>query len=191
LKAPHPGWIPISYLLKLTDVATLGNAPFVAIDDGTSTNKIDVYGNQLTNQVYNAGVEQFGSSAGGIANDTEFGYSLTWDTNDFSDSLNGTNVNNDLTGSVPSGLTTLRLGHIPGHQDMSSMYLKQVAYFPTRLGNADRQTVSGSSAWYNGYSNVGDLIQSYVYDGNGSRIEKRDASGPLAWEATGYAFTYN
>ena len=31
----------------------------------------------------------------------------------------------------------------------------------------------------NGYSDVGDLIQSYVYDANGSRIEKRDASGNL------------
>lgn len=82
-------------------------------DDGTEGNRICIFRNsskELHFLVASGGVTQCDINMGVVANGGYFKVGVAWSANDFSASLNGWTAIADSSGSVPTGLTTFRLG---------------------------------------------------------------------------------
>ena len=64
---------------------------------------------------------------------------LAYRVNDFAASLNGAAPIVDTSGSVPTGLTTMRIGSFLGASQFCSGWISRLAYYPTRLSNTTLQ----------------------------------------------------
>jgi hypothetical protein len=65
---------------------------------------------------------------------------LTYKTNDFAGTVNGGSVTTDASGNIPV-VSTLRFGFNTG-TGTSNCYIKKVAYYPSRLSNANLQALT-------------------------------------------------
>lgn len=145
--------VPTSaFLLNATEgtIFVCGDLPHLStnqyvfsLDDGTTDNSIFAYvnGANLDGVVQVGGAAQL-NAAMGAPGTSLFKCALAYKAGDFALCLNGGTVTTDASGSVPSGLTTLRIGHGVSGLQMDG-HIRHIAYFPRRLSNTDLQTITG------------------------------------------------
>jgi hypothetical protein len=119
----------------------------VAIDDGTSTNRMAHYLNDFGAGALNYFVR---SNLVGQADITSLVVALTNTTykqasvyglNDFASTVNTSALSIDQIGTVPVGMTTIRIGS--GDQVWYGP-ISRITYYPTRLLNTQLQTITNT-----------------------------------------------
>ena len=143
-----PGWNSAAGTLVVEGVTPIqagaASSFYACIDDGTANNQI--YVTQATNgSVY--GSTRIGGSTsaqvnlGSVAQNTPFIVAFSWASGAFAASLNGATPVTSSSGSLPSGLTALRIG-----SGYSSNYanapVSRVALYSRALTGSDLQAVS-------------------------------------------------
>jgi len=122
----------------------------VQVDDGTANNRYFVYHNdagasnelRAANRV--ATVSQFdlgGGTATAITAGKTFRAALAYSANDFAFSVNGNTVLTDTSGSLPSGITTLRLFNI-GPGNIPNGHIRRIRYYDHRIPNDQLQLMT-------------------------------------------------
>jgi hypothetical protein len=115
------------------------------IDDGSTSNAILNLWRSDTSRLYGAvrvgAVEQADVGTTGVTQTNVNKIGLAYATNDFAASVNGGAPSTDPLGTVPSGLTTLRIGRSSG-TDYLNGYLRRITYYPVRLTNAQLQNLT-------------------------------------------------
>lgn len=122
-----------------------GAGSLFSTDDGTASNRVITYFNVSNSpalRIVTGGVEQANFSAGTIAQNATFKLSAGYKVNDFAASLNGAASVTDTSGTVATGQNTARLGMNVSSATHLNGYLRRIAYFPTRLTNAQLQAVT-------------------------------------------------
>jgi hypothetical protein len=71
---------------------------------------------------------------------------LAYQVNNFATSLNGAAPIVDTLGSVPIGLTSMRIGTFLGGSQSCNGWISRLAYYPTRLSNAQLVALSGTGS---------------------------------------------
>jgi hypothetical protein len=82
-------------------------------DDGSENNRLTLYrdsSNAIHFVVVSGGVTQADITLSTVAANTEFSVAAAWNTNDIAATLNGGTVGTDSSATIPTGLTTIRLG---------------------------------------------------------------------------------
>lgn len=125
----------------------VANDRLIEIDGGDTSTRLSVLWNTTLGlpqfQVWDGGTLQAAIAPSGSA--VNFGDSfrvvVAYAGNDFAVSLNGSVPVVDTLGSVPGGLTDLRLGRsVWGAQGL--MHAESVVYYPSRLADAELQALS-------------------------------------------------
>ena len=115
------------------------------IDDGSNNNLITTIWRTDTNRLYGAvttgGVNQADVGTNGVTQTNVNKVALAYATNDFAASTNGGAPSTDVAGTVPTGLTTLRLGSAFGSAILNG-YIRRITYYPRRLSNAELQAIT-------------------------------------------------
>lgn len=113
-------------------------------DDGTESNRIRIYRDTSKHMQCVAtvsGSDQAALDLGVVNDSTAFKVGFAWGTNDFAATLNGGTMVTDSSGSVPSGLTTQRLGaDSAGNQ--GNIYLRRQALWTSRVPNTQLQSAT-------------------------------------------------
>ncbi len=125
--------------------ATTATGSLFAFDDGTANNRIIQYtdlGTTPSGRVVTGGVNQVGLGAGVIPVNTVGKFAFAYATNDFAVSVNGAPVGTDTSGTVPTGMTTARLGVNVSATAALNGYLRRIVYYPRRLSNAELQSIT-------------------------------------------------
>lgn len=102
-----------SLTLAATTAAGFGDQVLAQWDDGDESDRVRVVRDSSADLrvIVTAGsAEQANLNLGAVANDTFFTLSLRWQVNGFAASLNGAAEVTDSSGSLPAGITTLRIG---------------------------------------------------------------------------------
>ena len=126
---------------------------YVRLDDGTNgTNLIDMWHSQVNDniytQVYSSGAAQATYMSEGLGSYNKFGkQSFAWKQNDFASCGDAGAISTDTSGSIPQGLTMLRIGgfsgpSIGGGSGQINGYIKRVLYWPKRLANNILQKIT-------------------------------------------------
>jgi len=106
------------------------------IDDGSNNNLITTIWRTDTNRFYGAvttgGVNQADIGTNGATQTSVNKIALAYATNNFAASTNGGTPSTDNTGTVPTGLTTLRLGSAFTSSILNG-YLRRITYYPRVL----------------------------------------------------------
>lgn len=143
-----PGWsgAEVTLVAEAQILSGTAGATILRLDDGTDSNVISAvrYGGYTNSNVY--------AVAGGVFTfDT---YNNSTDANRFTLAMAATNgsmraaVNGALSGgptgamAMPSGLTTLHLGHLGAGSNLLNGYLRRLAYVPRRLSDGELQTLT-------------------------------------------------
>lgn len=123
------------------------NDRIIEIDSGATSTRLSLLWNTVLGkpqfQVWDGGALQAAIAPPGnsIALGDHFRVAIAYSDNDFAVSLNGSGLATDTSGTVPSGLTTLRLGRsVWGAQGL--MIAEGLTYYPARLSNAEVQALS-------------------------------------------------
>lgn len=111
--------------------------------DGTLANRIrDGVGNGFSGlQVVNGNVTQADIFASGILKNTLYKSSNRYLLNSFARALNGTIVNTDSSGTLPT-ITKVYLGNGANGLETMDGWIKGAAYFSTGLANSDLQAIT-------------------------------------------------
>jgi hypothetical protein len=123
------------------------NDRIIEIDNGSAATRLSLLWNTVLGkpqlQVWNGGALQAAIAPPGnaVPLGTEFRVALACANDAFAISLNGGGVANDLSGTVPSDLTTLRLGRASGGAQ-GAIIAESLIYYPQRLSNAELQALS-------------------------------------------------
>jgi len=123
------------------------NDRIVEIDSGAASTRLSILWNNVLGkpqfQVWQAGALQAAIAPPGnsVSLGNPFRVAITFAANDFGISLNGGALATDVSGVMPSGLTTLRLGRSSGGAQ-GLMMAEGVTYYPTRLSDAEVQALS-------------------------------------------------
>lgn len=123
------------------------NDRIIEIDDGTATTRLSLLWNTVLGkpqfQVWNAGALQAAIAPPGSAVPfgTEFRVAICFDQNFFGISLNGGDVATDTSGTVPAGVSLLRLGRAAGGAQGATI-TESLVYYPMRLTNAEVRALS-------------------------------------------------
>jgi hypothetical protein len=108
-----------------------------SFNDGTDDNMVRLIGTATTNpfivRVADTDQSSIGSSA--IVAGTIYRNAGAYRQDDFAASRNGGAVGTDSSGTVPSGLTVLRIGASAGGVNPFSGHIRKLAYWPKRLTN--------------------------------------------------------
>lgn len=121
---------------------------FAGIQDAISSNNTEMFFDGTSNQapryrVRIGGVNQaIGNSATAYTANTVLKAGLAYAVNDFSGVSRGVVDLTDTSGVVPVGVTFLSLGSEGGGSNFLNGYLRRVAYYPTRLTNAQLQALT-------------------------------------------------
>ena len=125
----------------------VANDRILELDTGATATRLSLLWNTVLGkpqfQVWDASVLQAAIAPAGnsIALGDHFRVAMGFAADDFAISLNGSAVASDTSGSMPTGLTTLRLGRsIWGAQGI--MVCEGLTYYPTRLSDAEIQALS-------------------------------------------------
>lgn len=97
-------------------------------DDGTSNNRMVLYRDNTGDLIYEVtagGVTQAYFDLGAVASDTAFKVAASWATDAFDVALNGTAASSDTSGTVPTGLTTIRHGSDTSGSQWGGLILRE------------------------------------------------------------------
>jgi len=114
-----------------------GNKALVSFDANFALNQVllltETSPDKVRLYVDSGGAPQASVNAGSITLGSVMKQAATIAANDFSMSVNGASVVSDTAGSVPSGITHLRVGSSPslGYNG----HIRKIAYWPRRLSN--------------------------------------------------------
>jgi hypothetical protein len=118
----------------------------VNFSNGTFNEFIGLY-TSAANQI--AEIRQGGASQANLTVEAGAGVNgrlnkkaLAYRVNDFAASLNGAAPIVDTSGSLPTGLTTMRIGTFLGASQFCNGWIRRIAYYPTRLPNATLQALT-------------------------------------------------
>lgn len=109
-------WSTTRGVIEVSARAPYGNGLAILwqVDDGSEDDRLrivrDASGN-LRCIATVGGVEQCNLNLGAVARGADFSVAFAWEADDFAASLDGAAAVTDTSGSVPSGLTTMRFGH--------------------------------------------------------------------------------
>lgn len=130
---------------SLSDAAA--NDRLVEVDAGDTSTRLSVLWNTTLSkpqfQVWSSGALQAAIAPGGnaVPLGNSFRVAVAYAANDFAISLDGSTAALDALGTMPTGLTTMRLGRsIWGAQGLSR--IESVVYYPTRLSDAELEALS-------------------------------------------------
>ena len=126
---------------------TTATGSLFAFDDGTANNRIIQFtnlGTTPTGRVVTGGVEQVSLGAGVVTVNTIGKFAFAYATNDFAVSVNGAPVGTDTSGTVPTGMTTARLGVNVVAAAALNGYLRRLSYYPVRLSNVQLQAITST-----------------------------------------------
>ena len=90
----------------------------------------------------NAGATQVAMSSGNITSGSSFKVAYAYAVNNFAASLNGANAVVDVSGEVPTGISTLRIGDIKTANRTLNGYIQRIVYWPKALSSAQLQALS-------------------------------------------------
>jgi hypothetical protein len=125
--------------ISFPDLFGTMNSTIWQIDDGTANNRIFLYGSSNTNTLYDiraGGVQQINIlRSGWLVAGTLSKIAAAWATNDAQAAFGGTLGTADTSVTVPTGLTTLRLGATTA-APQGRTHLRRLAIYPRRLDNA-------------------------------------------------------
>lgn len=123
------------------------NDRIIEIDDGTTASRLSILWNTVLSkpqfQVWDGNVLQaaIAPSGNSISLGSHFRLAVAYAPNDFAVSMNGGAVATDTVGTMPTGLTTLRLGRsVWGAQGL--MIAEGVTHYPARLSDAEITALS-------------------------------------------------
>jgi hypothetical protein len=158
--------VPTSLFFLNADVAegnTVYSKSFIAtpvgscrvwqIDDGSSANRIAQYrngGNTSWRSLMTAASadQVVGTDFMVETGSAEVCMAYAWSTNSVAFTGNGGTTATDSAATVPTGLTTLRLGHQFGNNNQPTTgRIKLLTVFPYRMSNADTDTISGNTTY--------------------------------------------
>jgi hypothetical protein len=131
----------------LTQPSSGGNQFLTQISDNSYNNRIvnNISSTAFPNtSTVSGGVSDgFASVANAVTANTTTKFAAAYAANDLALSSNGGTVGTDSTVTIPSGLTKLNLGadHL-GFNNIKAGYLRRITYYPTRLSNAQLQTIT-------------------------------------------------
>ena len=77
-----------------------------------------------------------------LSANTQYKDAFGYTENDFARSFMGNTVQTDTSGTVPSGLTSFRLGYDDGSSPTLNGHIARITYYPTRLPNATLQALT-------------------------------------------------
>lgn len=123
------------------------NDRIVEIDGGAASTRLSILWNTVLDkpqfQVWDGGVLQVAIAPPGnaISMGEHFRVAIAYAANDFVISLNGSAMASDTSGTMPSGLTTLRFGRSSGGAQ-GLMVAEALSYYPARLSDAEVQSLS-------------------------------------------------
>jgi len=127
--------------------SVLANDRIFEFDTGATSSRLSLLWNSVLGkpqfQVWDGGTLQAAIAPPGssINMGDHFRVAIAYSANSFSVSFNGSGLATDTSGSVPAGLTTLRLGRsIWGAQ--CQMIAEGLTYYPVRPSNAEVQALS-------------------------------------------------
>jgi hypothetical protein len=116
------------------------------IDDGSSNNRMYIGRDSsgvLRLYVVSGGTSQATPNAGTVsASNTAFRIAFSWKENDFKISLDGASPVSDTSGSIPSGLTTLRFAVSVSGSSYWNGTIRHLAYFPRALTSTQLQAIT-------------------------------------------------
>lgn len=118
-----------------------------SINDNTANNRIDARlqsgGSSFVSFISSGGVNQATLiDSGTYAPGTTYKRVVAYKANDFGSATNGGTVSTDASGTVPSGLTQMRLGQLDAGTGPLNGWIRKITYYPTRLTNAQMQTLT-------------------------------------------------
>lgn len=133
------GTLPSAYSYDIT--ATPGqdkDAVLYQVDDGTENNRVRLerIAGSLHYTITSGGVEQANLNLGALTDFVEFTVRCRVAAGDFAASLNGATSSTDITGSVPTGLTTRRLGQDTAGNHWNG-WIKDATEIPHALNNTE------------------------------------------------------
>lgn len=103
------------------------------------------YLNSTDNYVFSGGAQQARLQSGVIASNVPASTSLAYALDSFASSTNGSAVATDASGLLPVGIDRINLGYSAGGASYLSGHIRTIAYFNTRLPNAQLQTLTAPS----------------------------------------------
>jgi len=123
--------------------AALANnrAVLVARESATSSHNIYNGSGQVTGWTVVSGVDQAYLTTGAVAADTVTNIAYAYKANDFAASRNGGTVATDTSGTLPTP-TVLGIGSNSAGSLFLSGHIRSIAYYNTRLTNAQLQTLT-------------------------------------------------
>lgn len=115
----------------------------VQFDDGTASNRHAIYvtGGAASAFTTTGGVVQSFLGLGANVGGTNYKVAYAYKVNDFAASKNGGAVGTDAAGTLPTP-TALRIGSNQAPTGFLNGYLRRMAYYNTRLSNAQLQALS-------------------------------------------------
>jgi hypothetical protein len=117
-----------------------------AIDDGTASNRIIAsFLNTTTSpslRIVSSGADQANFSAGTITANAVFKQASAYKVDDFAATVNGGTVQVDTSGTVPTGLSTVRIGANVAGVTIVNGPIRRLTYFPTRLSDTTLQNIT-------------------------------------------------
>ena len=123
------------------------NDRIIEIDNGSAGTRLSLLWNTVLSkpqlQAWNGGALQAAIAPPGnaVPLGTEFRVAIACAADAFAISLNGGAIASDLSGTVPSGLTTLRLGRAGGGAQ-GAIITESLVYYPQRLSDAELRALS-------------------------------------------------
>jgi hypothetical protein len=123
-----------------------GSPHFVAMNDGTTNNAINIARASSTNNVNLSitanGVSQVSLTFNSVASNNQLvSGAIAYKVNDFAASVNGAAVQVDTSGVIPL-VSALSIGQLPAGSRFVNGTLRKIAYYPLRLANAQLQALT-------------------------------------------------
>jgi hypothetical protein len=119
-------------------------AGLAQVDDGTNSNRMAIQTSSTAKLrcfiVFGGTIQTQLDSSASIADNVTFKSALAYATDNASGALNGTDLSIDPTVTVPTGLTTLRIGS--GLTSLIGGHIQRITYYPRRLSNAELQAIT-------------------------------------------------
>jgi hypothetical protein len=115
-------------------------------EDGTANNYIrtryGASGTQNDSAVATGGVTQASLTASNQQTlNTTYKNAMAYKANDFARSASGAAVITDTSGTIPT-VTQFSIGKSAANVEQPNGYIRQIAYYPRRLGNAELQGIT-------------------------------------------------
>ena len=126
--------------------ALTGSATIYAASNNTNSNRISVLcgsggGGNINALVTTGGVLQAQTINGGLATAGTYQYANAYQVNNFASSANGGTVATDTSGTVPT-IDRLYFGATSTGSPTLNGHIRQIAYYPRRLANAELQGIT-------------------------------------------------